>query len=44
MIEDDYTSYDAAMWMIEIEGVNIIYNSGNRITVWKQKQPNIENI
>lgn len=36
MIEDEYTSFDAAMWLVEIEGVKIIYNSGNRITVWKQ--------
>lgn len=44
MIEDDYSSYDCAMWMIEVEGVNIYYNSGNRITVWKQAQSNIENL
>lgn len=36
MIEDDYTSFDTAMWMVEVEGVNIYYNSGNRITIWKQ--------
>ena len=36
MIEDDYGAFDAAMWMVEVEGVNIYYNSGNRITIWKQ--------
>ena len=36
MIEDDYSSYDCAMWMVAVEGVNIYYNDGNRIKIWKQ--------